>query len=568
MFISLLLRQPHHPDIEKWAERVITSSSLLQDPNLRIFSEVDVSLYFQWRGHFAKAEEVLAPLRRLVRQRQVTPLAFTTLKAFEAMYYALKGDHESCLVVVSEGLKVVKTTGVITMLPQLLMHGTASALGAGALASAEKFLKDISLKAEDSQRMNIAYYHYLLAWNFLLRNEMIRALEHITIARDLVVRIGFPFMEAIIRHGMAQILFEVSDYEEAERNLTIASQIGFRMGSQMIRYMCLLTEAQFAFGRGKEHKGLKYLQQAMAIGKKYGFIHFIFWRPDIMARLCVKALEAGIEEKYVIELIKKRNLVPEIPPVEVTNWPWPIRIYSLGRFSLIVNGEPVRFLKKAQRKPLLLLKALISFGGREVNINKVIDVLWPDASGDAAYSAFSTTLQRLRGILGNESAIQVSEGKVTLNPLFCWVDVWAFERILSTIETKTNYKKEQGKIINLCEKAISMYNGYFLREDSGLYWTSPMRERLRSKFIRVIINTGEYLRKKGKLKKVIELYQKVIEIDPIIEEVYQQLMKCYGALGYRGEVERLYRMCVNVLSTVLGVKPSPQTEMIYREAIK
>ncbi|HDH02396.1 MAG TPA: hypothetical protein ENH17_04625 [Nitrospirae bacterium] len=572
MFISLLLRQPCHPDIEEWAERVLTVSRCLQDANLRILSEIDVSLYYQWTGRFAAAEEVIAPLRNLARQSQTTSLAFTTLKAFEAMNYSLKGMHESCLAAVSEGLKVAQSTGVNTMLCQILTHGASSSLGAGDLDRARQFLEKIALMNESPQRMNMSYYKYLLAWEALLHNDLINAHEHITIALDLVVKIGFPFMEAMIRYGMAQVLFGRGEHQEAAENLAMTWRIGRGMKSHMIEFMCLLSDARFALDQGKEHKGLESLKQAMALGRKHGFTHFIFWRPDVMARLCVEALQAGLEKEYVFELVKKRNLVPEHPPLEVENWPWPVRIYTLGRFGLVVDGEPVRFLKKSRQKPLSLLKALIAFGGRGVSTGRIIDALWPDALGDAAISAFTTTVQRLRRILGGEAAVLVSGGKVTLNPVCCWVDAWAFERILSEAEAVVEHGKKRErrveKVAGLFEKASGMYSGHFLKEDIDFYWTVSMRERLRSRFLRHIVNIGEYLQQNGGLKKAIELYQKGLEVDYLSEEIYQQLMKCYGEIGYRGEVERVYRMCLKTLSTLLGVMPSHKTEAIYRKAVK
>ena len=41
------------------------------------------------------------------------------------------------------------------------------------------------------------------------------------------------------------------------------------------------------------------------------------WRPSVMARLCARALEAGVEVEYVRDLIRKRGLISEEPPVEI-----------------------------------------------------------------------------------------------------------------------------------------------------------------------------------------------------------------------------------------------------------
>ncbi len=60
------------------------------------------------------------------------------------------------------------------------------------------------------------------------------------------------------------------------------------------------------------------------------------------------------------------------------------------------RSRPVRFTGKAQRKPLALLQALVAFGGQRVREDRLSEALWPDADGDAAHQALSTTLHRLR----------------------------------------------------------------------------------------------------------------------------------------------------------------------------
>jgi len=41
-------------------------------------------------------------------------------------------------------------------------------------------------------------------------------------------------------------------------------------------------------------------------------------------------------------------------------------------------------------------------------------------------------------------------------------------------------------------------------------------------------------------------------------------MICYRELGRRAEALSAYRRCRKMLSTILGIAPSPQTEAIYK----
>ena len=53
------------------------------------------------------------------------------------------------------------------------------------------------------------------------------------------------------------------------------------------------------------------------------------------------ALEAGIERDYAKSLIKRRNLVPEKPPLAVDGWPWAYRVQTFGGFRLLHHDQPL-----------------------------------------------------------------------------------------------------------------------------------------------------------------------------------------------------------------------------------
>ena len=108
------------------------------------------------------------------------------------------------------------------------------------------------------------------------------------------------------------------------------------------------------------------------------------------------------------------NTFPDNPPLHLEKWPCALKIYTLGRFVVLKNGQPIRFSRKAQQKPLSMLKALIAFGGREVRKDQIADALWPEADGDMVEQSFATTLHRLRKVIGYRNAIELQHERVTL----------------------------------------------------------------------------------------------------------------------------------------------------------
>ena len=311
----------------------------------------------------------------------------------------------------------------------------------------------------------------------------------------------------------------------------------------------------------------------MALGRERGYINTFYWSPSVMARLCVEAFEAGIEVDYVKNLVRKRNLVPESPPLECENWPWPVKIYTLGRFSLVENDKPLQFSGKVRKKPLDMLKAVIALGGREVSEQQLVDALWPDAEGDAARMLFKTTLYRMRQLTGTIKAIAVHEGRVTLDNRLCWVDVWAFERMLGeadrmwpqgrTPSAMDPIRSKTKEAVRLTERALSLYQGPFLEADCNEPWTDSQREYLRIRYARAVSRLGNHWEQKRKFEQASDCYQAALRVDDLTEEFYQRLMLCYKKLGRKAEAVKTYTRCCSLLKANFGMDPSPETTAIY-----
>lgn len=290
-----------------------------------------------------------------------------------------------------------------------------------------------------------------------------------------------------------------------------------------------------------------------------------------MSKLCEKALEGGIETEYVRELVYRRELIPESPRLRCDEWPWELKIFTLGGFSMQLLGKTLHFPARAERKPMELLKALIAFGGTGVTENKLSDALWPSSDGDKAHQAFATTLYRLRQLIGNEKALRLSDGRLSLEQRYCWVDAYAFESLHERAEAlfspaariDMNPEEKRIKFLRLTEKALLLYKGPFLGEDTDA-WAIPCYERLRSKFLRIVRKLGTYSEQEGEWEKAVEVYLRGLEIDALAEDFYQRGMVCYLRLGRKAQAIAIYNRCRETLQSVLGIEPSSATKAIHK----
>jgi DNA-binding SARP family transcriptional activator len=241
-------------------------------------------------------------------------------------------------------------------------------------------------------------------------------------------------------------------------------------------------------------------------------------------------------------------------------WPWAIEVHTLGRFELRRDGKPVEFSGRVQRKPLDLLKALLALGGKDAREETLTDMVWPEASGDAAHHSLEVTLQRLRALLGHPEALQLRDGRLTLHPQYCWVDLWVFDHFLGQVMREGM----ADRAVHAAQMAMEMYGGHFLAGEADEPWVSPLRERLRSKFLGNVKWLGHHHEQAGRWREALECYQKGLEIDDLAEELYRRLMTCHHRLGQKGEALSIYYRCKKTLHLVFGIAPSSETERLYR----
>ena len=244
---------------------------------------------------------------------------------------------------------------------------------------------------------------------------------------------------------------------------------------------------------------------------------------------------------------------------------FPLQIYTLGRFSVSRGVEPIRFVRKAQRRPLEMLKVLLALGGRDVATDQLAMAMWPESEGDAAYNAFEITLHRLRKLIGLEKALVLSNGLLTLDNKLCWVDAWVFEQATGQAEALLNSTQpDPDELAGMSSRVLALYHGHFLGRETPEPWSISLRERLRSKFLRHLIDVARHWERIGRHETAIQCYQKGLEVDDLAEIFYQRLMVCYQQLGRRSEALAVYRRCRTTLSLVLSIAPSPAIQAIHR----
>ena len=554
---GLYMRRVDHPDIEAWVKKASAMIRECKDIPVRLQATLYLFLYFIWIGDFTRARGIVESTREWISSSTSQPQRRILFHLFEARLYCGVAQFDDSIRSAARGLEIATTSGIRLWDFFLLCEETSAALGKGDLDSAAEYLRQTAPFLGAGQQLNEAYFHHLSSWHAALKGDIPLALSLEETADAQITDCGAPCGIALGNVYMARLENEIGKTEDAANHLEKAERVARGMRSPLLEYQCLLVKADIAYLQGDKGSGLAALGKALSIGRENGYFHYDNWIPSFMTRLCVKALEEGLEVPYVQELIRKRNLVPASPPLEVETWPWPVAVYTLGRFEILKDGRPLTYSRKAQKRPLDLLKALIAFGGRAVREEQITDAVWPEAEGDMAIQSMSVALRRLRQLLGHEEAVQRREGILSLDPRYCWVDAFAFERLLGKAASLGETGRKESAA-TLAEKALLLYRGPFLAEEAGRPWAVSMRERLRSRYLSTVGRQGTHWMQAGEREKARVCYQGGIDVDNLAEEFYQSLMSCYLADGRNAEALAVYERLGKIFSS-LGVEPSPKT---------
>jgi DNA-binding SARP family transcriptional activator len=536
-----------------------------RDLPIRLKASLLIFLSQLWRGHNRQNEELLLELRLDFCGADSSPQANLTISLLEAMQHYLGARTDSSRHQLAAAEKLAQANRLHHPDHLLLFCAATAAMLEGNSATVQRTLKKMAVKALNGRPLFRIDYHTLSAWYALIQGRYMLALEHLHSLQPTVQTFASSYHQAVWHLGYAQVLIHQHQLSEADRELAQASDLGLRRPNLLVRFMTLLMRAQWAFASGNNEQGLVQLREGLAIGREQRYLSFIWWEARTVADLCARALAANIEKDYVLHLVRERRLAPESPPVDIENWPWRLRIYTLGRFWLIIDNHQVDLAgrNKSQKKPLELLKALLAMGG-SAQEHDLIDLLWADSDGDSSRQTFKVNLHRLRQLLGVEGAIRLQDGVVSIDRRLVWVDVWALDNLFLRLRCSDSILDDV--MARLVEKALNLYFGGFLDGEERGWLVSP-RQKIKSRFLVLVSRLAQTFEQKLQWQKAAEVYLRGLEVEDLSEDLYRRLMLCYLQVGCRGEALQAYQRCRNTLAAVAELEPSAATDAVLQRLL-
>lgn len=395
-----------------------------------------------------------------------------------------------------------------------------------------------------------SWWHLLASRLALFEGRQRDALTHARVAMRLCSEAQFPerwMGVTIMQEG--QVLVAGGQFAEA---VPFFERAGRAASGTQAEFCHCLAHCALALAHGaaqRDAAARDELARGLAIARRLGWTGIFRPSPQVAARLCALALEHQIEADFAREVIAARGLEAVRP--ELAQWPWPIRITTLGRFRIELDGRELGFAGKVARKPLELLQFIVASGGADVSAATVMFALWRDLEGDKAKSAFNVALHRLRKLIERDDAVLLETGRLAVNPQVVWVDCLAFEQLADGLGLAPPSPAADAA----ARHAVALYGGAFLHDAEDEPWQLLYRARLASKFKRMVVR----LVPGSDAPAARALLERALELDPLAEDLARDLMRLAAGAGDQAAALAVYERHRRAIAAELGVEPSKAT---------
>jgi ATP/maltotriose-dependent transcriptional regulator MalT/DNA-binding SARP family transcriptional activator len=272
---------------------------------------------------------------------------------------------------------------------------------------------------------------------------------------------------------------------------------------------------------------------------------------DDEAARCAEAALAEVGAKGYRATLALVHPLTGVPPVVVQ---------SLGRFRVLLSGEPVPLGAWQSRKARDLLKILVARRGRPTPREALMEALWPGQSPGPLGNRLSVLLSTVRGVLDpgkrrdQDHFVGADKNAVWLDEANLSVDV---EEFLRTADEALRLHRAGGSdAVGRLAAAEADYTGDFLEEDAYEDWALAMREEARATYIAIARALADTAAARGDVDATTRYSLRVLERDPYDEPAHLGLVAALERAGRHGEARRRFRAYCARMDEI-GVESAP-----------
>lgn len=235
----------------------------------------------------------------------------------------------------------------------------------------------------------------------------------------------------------------------------------------------------------------------------------------------------------------------------------PLRFYTLGRFEVYRDGDPVPRTAWGTHRAITLCKVLLTHPNQRLHKEQLQAWIWPDASPAAAARNLRVALSELRRALapdrcpGDSDGIIVSmDQTLTLSEDHVWVDKFILRQTVEACSDNVGS-------IEMLRSALSLYHGLYLPDDLYADWSHLERESLALVYETGLLKLVDAYAARSDFENALRVSRRALVNHPTDEAFAERLMRYALELGEYGLALRAFESLRGALQVDLDVEPSP-----------
>jgi DNA-binding SARP family transcriptional activator len=246
-----------------------------------------------------------------------------------------------------------------------------------------------------------------------------------------------------------------------------------------------------------------------------------------------------------------------------------IQITMLSGFAIEMGKSRITDMTSRTHQLWHLIEYLITFRGKTVTQDELIDVLWPEGEIDNPANALKNLIYRVRSALAAQGFALAKDMIVYTRGGYCWnndlpcvVDCEEFER-LHKLASAPGLAEENR--MNRYLDAVEIYKGDFLPGARFESWVVPIASRYHSMYFECVYQLLEIMAGRGEYAAMEDICARALLIDQFEEPVHRYLLVALIRQGKQAAAMAHYSATIDLLFRELGVTPSPEMRSLYRE---
>ncbi|MBX9962873.1 MAG: hypothetical protein K2Y35_07465 [Burkholderiales bacterium] len=543
---AMLVRMPTNARLPEYAREVERNVQLAVDPNERLSMAMTLMYYFDEMGEFDRSGAAFERIEPDLARDDALPInrCFGWYRLSYHAYFC--SDFAAAREAQRNGIGIAREFGLGELEYVTRVSQAMTVLANGDVDAMQQLRGELLRVLIPQVHQHAIAFQWLDLWSALVAEDLGEA-RRIWDGFSRLPPAGVPIYTKY-NHAVVWLMCIEGKAAAALERVTAWRGPLVQLDNDWTEFNFLAMEACACLHLPDEQRADAALHAMMTLGRRHRYSNLATWVPRMASELCAAAWARGIETEYVRWLVSSRGLDP--PEPDTPDWPRAIEVRTLGTFAITLDGRAVDFGQKTPRRPLALLKAVISAGPAGLSTERARALLWTELDGDAAAEALAAALHRLRKVLGDPNALRLNDGRITIDHRMVWVDAFAFDRLAEHAHEHAQHQ------------ALELYRGPYLPLDETENWSISMRDRLRARFATLVTRRALALERTSRFEEAIACYHAGIGAEPLAETLYQGLMRCHLTLGRRAEGASVYRQLRRTLSVILGISPSAQSESL------